>query len=177
MLYQILTKFIKSAVCVFPFEWIDSAIHFKKLKILRKQLKFCGNEVRLSRNLIIKRPQMLHLSDNVSLGSNVSILGAGGVKIGSMTMIAHGATIITTQHDSAAIIMKNTIIHKPVVIGNNVWIGSGAIILPDVTIGDNSIIAAGAVVTKDVDPYHVVGGVPAKFLWDRRNNGILSKIK
>ena len=50
----------------------------------------------------------------------------------------------------------------PVVIGNDVWIGQGAMLLSGVTIGDGAIIAAGAVVTKDVKPYSIVGGVPAK---------------
>jgi acetyltransferase-like isoleucine patch superfamily enzyme len=52
----------------------------------------------------------------------------------------------------------------PVVIGNDVWIGAGAIILPEVKIGDGAVIGAGAVVTKDVPPYAVVVGVPAKIL-------------
>lgn len=51
-----------------------------------------------------------------------------------------------------------------VVIGNDVWIGYGVTILAGVNIGDGAIIAAGAVVTKDVEPYTIVGGVPAKFI-------------
>lgn len=51
-----------------------------------------------------------------------------------------------------------------VVIGNDVWIGASALILNGVRIGDGAIIAAGAVVTKDVEPYAIVGGVPAKLL-------------
>jgi hypothetical protein len=54
-----------------------------------------------------------------------------------------------------------------VVIGNDVWIGHAAIVLPGVTIGDGAVIAAGAVVTKDVDPYTIVGGVPAHFIRER----------
>ena len=84
-------------------------------------------------------------------------------------MIATGVTILTTQHDSTAPIMRKTAIHKPVTIGKEVWVGAGAIILPGVSIGDNSIVAAGAVVTHDVEPYQIVGGVPAKVLWDRRS--------
>lgn len=49
-----------------------------------------------------------------------------------------------------------------VIIGNDVWIGHGVIVLPGVTVGDGAVLAAGAVVTKDVAPYTIVGGVPAK---------------
>lgn len=54
--------------------------------------------------------------------------------------------------------------NREVVIGNDVWIGANAILLPGVNIGDGAVIAAGAVVTKDVEPYAVVGGVPAKVI-------------
>jgi len=52
--------------------------------------------------------------------------------------------------------------HYLVEIGNDVWIGAGAIILDGVKIGDGAIVAAGAVVAKDVPPYTIVGGVPAR---------------
>ena len=55
----------------------------------------------------------------------------------------------------------------PVVIGDDVWIGRRAIIMPGVRIGNGCVIGAGAVVTKDVPPYCVVGGVPAKIIKKR----------
>ena len=54
--------------------------------------------------------------------------------------------------------------NKPVEIGNDVWIGANVVILPGVKIGDGAILAAGAIVTKDVEPYSIVGGVPAKHI-------------
>lgn len=54
--------------------------------------------------------------------------------------------------------------HTPVIIGNDVWIGSNALIMQGTNIGDGAVIAAGAVVTKDVESYAIVGGVPAKLI-------------
>ncbi|MDB2414825.1 CatB-related O-acetyltransferase [Rickettsiales bacterium] len=56
------------------------------------------------------------------------------------------------------------------VIGNDVWIGFEALIMPGVKIGDGAVIAARAVVTKDVEPYTIVGGNPAKLIRKRLNN-------
>jgi acetyltransferase-like isoleucine patch superfamily enzyme len=58
----------------------------------------------------------------------------------------------------------------PVTIVNYVWIGSRATILPGVTIGEGAVIAAGAVVTTNVEPYVVVGGVPARPIGTRSRN-------
>lgn len=58
--------------------------------------------------------------------------------------------------------------YKPITIGDDVWIGTGAIVLDGVNIGAHSVIAAGAVVTKDVPEYAIVGGVPAKVLKFRK---------
>ena len=61
-------------------------------------------------------------------------------------------------------------------IGNDVWIGHGVTILAGVTIGDGAIVASGAIVNKNVEPYTIVGGVPAKTIRKRYNNEIISKL-
>ncbi|MFH5778028.1 CatB-related O-acetyltransferase [Heyndrickxia oleronia] len=63
-----------------------------------------------------------------------------------------------------------------VTIGNDVWIGSNAIVLPGVTIGDGAIVGAGAVVTKDVPPYAIIGGVPAKIIRYRFNKDVIDAL-
>ena len=60
--------------------------------------------------------------------------------------------------------MRSVMSKGPVIIGNDVWIGDKATILPGVTIGDGAVIAANAVVTKDVPAYSVVAGNPAKIV-------------
>lgn len=63
-----------------------------------------------------------------------------------------------------------------VTIGNDVWIGHGVIVLPGVTIGDGAVLAAGAVVTKDVEPYTIVGGVPARAIRERFSRQIAEQL-
>lgn len=115
-------------------------------------------------------------SGQVSLGSRSSIgVNAkldGPVSIGRDVMMGPECCILTRNHrfDNADVPMIDQGYEsvRPVAIGDDVWIGQRAIILPGVTIGGGSIIAAGAVVTSDVEPYSIVGGVPAKLLKKRR---------
>ncbi|MBO0767089.1 MAG: hypothetical protein J2O48_00245 [Solirubrobacterales bacterium] len=64
-----------------------------------------------------------------------------------------------------------------VTIGNDVWIGHGVIVLPGVRVGDGAVLAAGAVVSRDVDPYTVVGGVPARLLRRRFEQRIARRLQ
>lgn len=66
--------------------------------------------------------------------------------------------------------------NEPVEIGNDVWIGANVCLLPGVHIGDGAIIAAGAVVVKDVEPYSIVGGVPARLIKYRFEQKVIEKM-
>ena len=87
----------------------------------------------------------------------------GGIIIGDNALIGPKVVLATLNHGFLPE-ERSTLYPKSIVIGNNVWIGANATVLPGVTIGDNAIVAAGAVVTKDVAPNSIVGGVPAKFI-------------
>ncbi len=82
------------------------------------------------------------------------------IKIGADVSIGPEATILTLGHDPQSPTFENR--GGDVVIGDRVWIGYRAIVMPGVTIGEGAVVAAGAVVTKDVEPFTIVGGVPAK---------------
>lgn len=100
---------------------------------------------------------------NVFINSNCHFQDQGGITIGDGVMLGHNVVLATATHDLAP--SKSRKLHyKPIVIGDNAWIGSNSVILQGVTIGEWAVVAAGAVVTKDVEPYTVVGGIPAKFI-------------
>ena len=105
----------------------------------------------------------IRFGERVFVNSGCRFQDQGGITIGDDALIGHNVVIATLNHatDPAE---RATTEPAPVRIGNSVWIGANATILPGVTIGDGAIVAAGAVVTKDVPPNTIVGGVPARFI-------------
>lgn len=105
----------------------------------------------------------IHLGKNVFINADCKFQDQGGIYIGDDTLIGHNVVLATLNHEEDPE-NRGNLIAAPIKIGNKVWIGSNATILPGVTVGDGAIIAAGAVVTKDVDSMSIVAGVPAKFV-------------
>lgn len=101
------------------------------------------------------------IGKNVFINSGCHFQDQGGIIIGDGAQIGHKVTLTTLNHGIAPK-DRHTLYPAPIIIGKNVWIGAGAIVVPGVTIGDNAVVAAGAVVTKDVQCDTVVMGVPAR---------------
>ena len=103
------------------------------------------------------------LGDGVFLNFNCVILDVCRVVIGDRTQIGPGVQILTADHPRDPVQRAAGVeFGRPIVIGKDVWIGGGAIILPGVTIGDGALIGAGAVVTRDVPPGATAVGNPAR---------------
>ena len=126
---------------------------------------------RTGRNFHFNQPFRCDYGCNISIGENffanfnLTILDEAPVVIGDDAFIGPNVSIYTACHPIEA--DKRSTRQEwaePVTIGNDVWIGGSATILPGVTIGDRVVIGAGAVVTKDVPPDCVVGGNPAKII-------------
>ena len=103
------------------------------------------------------------IGDHTRIGLHNTVIGP--VKIGHHVNLAQGVTVTALNHnfkDANKRIDEQGISTAPVTIGDDIWIGANAVILPGVTIGNHSVVAAGAVVTKDVPPRSLVARVPAK---------------
>lgn len=121
----------------------------------------------------------LLLGDNVNVGHNVRVQCARKIAIGNNVLIGSRVTIIDNSHgcykgekQDAPVIPPNERVlwTAPIVIGDNVWIGDGAIVQAGVSVGNGSIIGANSVVTKDVPENCIVGGVPARVIKKYNHN-------
>ncbi len=112
----------------------------------------------------------IKLGDCVDLAWDVLITTGGGVEIGDRTLIGYRTQILSANHvipsNKGKIFGGGHSLAK-VVIKNDVWIGANCVIVAGVTIGEGAVVAAGSVVTKDVEPFTIVGGVPAKLIKER----------
>ena len=122
-----------------------------------------GVHVGLRMPVVVDHPEKLRFGNYVEVGENVILRASGGVTIGNWVLIAAGAAIVSDGYPIVPPRWGRTET-AAVVIGDDVWIGAKAVVLPGVTIANGSIVAAGAVVTHDVPAWSIVGGVPARIL-------------
>lgn len=128
-----------------------------------------GDRVIISRNCVIQgKTGPVAIGSKTDIGCNTIITSGGGISIGNSVLIAGncyigGGRYICDRLDVP--MMEQGVYTKgPVIIGDDVWLGAGSIVLDGVKIGKGCIVGAGAVVTKDLPDYAVAVGVPAKIL-------------
>lgn len=155
------------------------------------QLKSCGKKLRLRTGSVIVSPVNITVGDSfesmeclymysdegeINIGNNVSIntnvqigASAGKIIIGNNVLIASNVVIRAADHGVKASEKINKQSHSTgiIVIEDDVWIGSNAVITSNVTLRKGTVVGAGAVVTKSTEPYSVVAGVPAKKIFER----------
>lgn len=105
----------------------------------------------------------VYMGDDVYANFDLTLVDDGDIYIGDGCMFAPKVTIATAGHPvDPELRLKTYQYNIPVRIGNNVWIGAGACVMPGVTIGDNTVIGAGSVVTRDIPANVVAVGNPCR---------------
>ncbi|AXF05541.1 acyltransferase [Paraburkholderia hospita] len=127
-----------------------------------------GAYARLVVGTDIGRPgSYIHIGDGCGIGEYSSVGGSGGVTIGRNTIIGQHFTAHPENHnfsDLSRPIREQGTTRKPIVIGDDCWLGARVTVLAGVTIGEGCVIAAGSVVTRDVPPLSVVAGIPGRIV-------------
>lgn len=118
----------------------------------------------------------LCIGDNVFFNFNCVVLDVMRVEVGSRTLIGPNVQIYTATHPMNHLERAAGLEYaRPVTIGQDVWIGGGAVICPGVTIGDRSVIGAGSVVTKDIPPDVFAAGNPCRVIRELTSPGQVMK--
>jgi maltose O-acetyltransferase len=141
------------------------AEHGLRDAILRELIGELGHGVH------IRRPFRCEYGTRISIGAGTFVnfdclmLDVAPITIGAACQLATRVQLLTATHpidpEPRRIGWESG---KPIVIGDNVWLGGGAIVCPNVTIGDDTVVGAGAVVTRDLPAGVVAGGVPARVI-------------
>jgi maltose O-acetyltransferase len=113
--------------------------------------------------LYVDYGENIHIGDRTFINYNLVALDVAAITIGADCMIGPNVQLLTPTHPIAPQPRRDHLeAAQPITIGDNVWIGGGAIVCPGVTIGDNSVIGAGSVVTRDIPADVVALGSPAR---------------
>jgi len=137
----------------------------KRTAFLITQLQCAGANLQLASSVVIRNPESVSFGPQCTLNEYTTILGSGGVTVGTGVWFAAHSVIVSHSHPAdVEFIGDHPPLELPIVIEDYAWIGSHAVVLPGVRLGRSCIVAAGSVVTKDVPPYAIVAGVPARIL-------------
>lgn len=137
--------------------------------LVKNFINKCGKNVKIETNVLLS--PFIEIGDNVEINENVRI--RANVKIGNDVLIAPNVQLISENHEhkrcDIPIRLQGDALGN-ITIGDDVWLGTNAIVLQNVDIGNHAIVAAGGVVTKNVTEYSIVGGCPAVMIKKRLND-------
>ncbi|MFK9090391.1 sugar O-acetyltransferase [Bacillus salipaludis] len=137
----------------------------KRSALLKELFGSTGDNIYIEPTFRCDYGYNIHVGENFYANFNCVFLDVCEIQIGKNCMVAPSVHIYTAAHPLNPFErISGAEFGAPVKIGDNVWIGGGAIINPGVTIGNNVVVASGAVVTKDVPDNTVVGGNPARII-------------
>lgn len=159
--------------------------YFKRMRLLKKMFAEIGD------GCYIEPPfhtnwggKHIHFGNGVYCNFGCTFVDDTHIFVGDHVMFGPNVVVATAAHPIAPQLREKGLqYNKPVHIGNNCWIGAGALIMPGVTIGDNTVIGAGSVVTKDIPVNVIAVGNPCKILREisteltSEEKEILSKLK
>ena len=136
-----------------------------RTKLLRELLAEVGENCYVEPPLHANWGCHTHFGNNVYANFNLTLVDDTDIFVGDSVMFGPNVTLATAGHPvDPELRRKAAQFNLPIRIGNNVWIGANAVVLPGITIGDNSVIGAGSVVTRDVPPDVVAVGNPCRVL-------------
>jgi acetyltransferase-like isoleucine patch superfamily enzyme len=124
-----------------------------------------GRGCDVSMGVFLQGAKGIEMGQNCHINRGTLLDGRGGISIGNCVSISHRVALVSAGHDVHS--KSFAYVKGKITIEDFVWIGVHATILKGVVIGEGAVIAAGAVVTKSVEPYTIVGGIPAKKIGER----------
>ena len=148
-------------------ELLPHPVRFFIYKLLFARL---GAQSMIDYQSYFRYPWKMRIGRGVWINRGCEFYGAmmaqgGEITIGDHCAFGPHVRILTATHDYSRLDLPDTA--GSVTIGDHVWVGAGATILPGVTIGSGAVVAAGSVVTRDVAPFTIVAGDPARFIKTR----------
>lgn len=133
----------------------------KAFKYLAKNLPCASLRILLYKNCGYRIGKQAYIAEGLTIAEKLE--DADNLIIGDRVAIGPNVILLTSSDPNYSHIRPYVKIQRGrILIEDDVWLGAGSIIMPDIIIGKGAVVGAGSVVTKNVDPYHIVAGVPAK---------------